>query len=200
MKILEICGEQIRVTDEEVDLFLADWDIMSRHWKPGAGSVFVDAGCGPGAWTLVALAKGAVTYSFDPKPNAVDILRRMILLNGFAQGTIIQAGLWKSPGKLPFGINSFKDPPVSEAYVVTLDGFFLGRTDRIDCINMDVEWCELEVLEGARGTLKKFHPKLIVEVHEGISMGAVEEEIALAGSYDFVREGGFLIAESGRAT
>lgn len=195
MKILPICGEQIKVTDEEANLFLADWDIMSRHWKPKVGSVFVDAGFGPGTWTLVALAKGAVTYSFDPKPNAVDILKRQILLNGFTLGTIVQAGLWKSSGRLPFGVNSFKDPPIGEAHVVTLDGFFLDTTDRIDCINMDVEWCELEALEGAREILKKFHPKLIVEVHQGISMDAVEKEISLAGSYRFIREDGFLIAE-----
>lgn len=195
MKILQICGEAIKVTDEEANLFLADWDVMARHLKPMLGSVFVDAGCGPGAWTLVALAKGAITYSFDPKPNAVDILKRQIVLNGFVRGTIVQAGLWKSSGMLPFGVNSFKDPPVGQAYAVTLDEFFIGKVDRIECINMDVEWCEMEVLEGARQVLKRFHPKLIIEVHNGISMDALEKEILLAGSYSFAREGDFLIAE-----
>jgi len=195
MKVLPICGEQIKVTDEEANLFLADWDVMFRHLKLSFGSVFVDAGCGPGAWTLVALAKGAITYSFDPKPNAVDILKRQIVLNGFIRGTIIQAGLWKTPGMLPFGVNSFKDPPVGKAYAITLDEFFIGKIDRLELINMDVEWCELEALEGARQVLKRFHPKLIIEVHQGISMDAVEKEISLAGSYSFAREGGFLIAE-----
>lgn len=199
MRTLPICGQEIKVTDEEADLFLADWDVMARHLDLSFGSVFVDAGCGPGAWTLAALAMGAITYSFDPKPNAVDILRRQIVLNGFIRGTIVQAGLWKTSGMLPFGVNSFKDPPLGQAYATTLDDFFIGKIDRIECINMDVEWCELEALEGARKALRQFRPKLIVEVHQGISMDDVEREIALAGPYRFSREDGFLIAEHPRA-
>jgi hypothetical protein len=44
----------------------------------------------------------------------------------------------------------------------TLDSF---NFDKVDLIKIDVEGLELSVLDGARETIGKFHPKIILETH-----------------------------------
>ena len=44
--------------------------------------------------------------------------------------------------------------------MMTMDGLKLAR---LDLIKIDVERMELEVLEGAKGTLQRFLPIIIVE-------------------------------------
>jgi FkbM family methyltransferase len=196
MAELVICGEKILLTDEHAGLFGSDMDIMGRHWKPNPGDVFIDAGFGPGTWTLVALAKGARTFSFDPKPYAVEILEKQIALNGFNQAMVVQKGLWNHTGSAPFGANSFKEHAVGEMPVTTLDEFFSEMpVDRVDCINMDVEWAEMEVIEGAQETIRKFLPKLVIEIHDDGSVQALEDNIKALGPYTVIRDAGFLIAE-----
>jgi len=197
MREIFICGQKLLVTDEEGNLIGSDQNLISRHWTPKPGDVCVDAGFGPGTWTLIALARGATTFSFDPKENATDILKRHIELNGFKLATVIQMGLWNAAAMLPFGANGFKEKEMSfERPCTTLDLHFSEHpVERVDYINMDVEGSEMNVLFGARKTLRRHLPKLIIEVHDMAEWDGLEEEIAAAGPYTFLRENNFLIAE-----
>lgn len=197
MREIVVCGEKILATEEEHSLIGSDQDLMSRHWTPKPGDVCVDVGFGPGTWTLVALARGARTYSFDPKENAADILRRHIEINHFKRARVIQMGLWNATAMVPFGVNGFKEKDLSsERPCTTLDAYFAEYVvERVDYINMDAEHSEMNILWGARKTLRRHLPKLIIEVHDKAQWDDLEEEIAAAGPYAFLREDNFLIAE-----
>jgi hypothetical protein len=64
-------------------------------------------------------------------------------------------------------------------------------------VNMDVESHELRVIRGAAKTLKKYKPKIVIEVHHmmGVSFEEVERELGLLGYRKFRRTPEFLIAE-----
>ena len=68
----------------------------------------------------------------------------------------------------------------------TLDAIVAERgLNRIDLVKIDVEGFEHEVLRGARDTLARFRPKLIVEWHNAFFDGRPEAARAL---YDLLTE------------
>lgn len=197
MREIVICGEKLLATDKEYNLLGSDQDLMSSHWTPKPDDVCVDVGFGPGTWTLVALARGARTFSFDPKADAADILKRHIELNGFTKAMVMELGLWNASAIVPFGANGFKEKEMSsEKACITLDLFFMVHVvERVDYINMDAEGSEMNILWGARRTIRRHLPKLIIEVHNPEEWDVLEEEISIAGPYTFIRKDNFLIAE-----
>jgi FkbM family methyltransferase len=196
MPDFKVFGKTIKTTDQDHQFMGTDVGLIEKHGTLKPGDVFVDGGFGPGTWTLAALAVGAQTFSFDPKALAVDILNRQIELNGFTGAKVIQGGLWSESGRRLFGSNSFFEgrggTPVD---VTSLDDFFRKHlVERLDLINLDVEWAELEVLVGARETIARFRPKLIIEIHEPCQVPDITKEIDRAGRHLFEQEGSFLIA------
>jgi len=181
-----ICGVKINVPDKLDSLLWADQELMARYWKVLHGDVCIDAGFGPGGWSLVALALGASVFAFDPRPYAVEILSQVLAVNSFPRCCVVQSGLWSCSA-----VRAFPDGP---APVIALDDFAEGiRMGRLDHINIDAEGAELEILRGARETIHKFHPRLIVEVHSD-AWDAVEKELKALGDYAFERFQGFVIA------
>ena len=190
---------------DKAGLLYHDKDIINRHWPIKAGDVCFDIGFGPGSWTLYALAKGGITYSFDPKPYAVGLLEEFTKLNGFTNGHIHQAGLMDRIWVLPFGNSSFKcDPKQVECncYATTMDAFCSGEStlstakiERLDYVNIDVESAELEVIRGGRETIRKFAPHIVIEIHAGVSETDLRRELSILHPYQFTLEpGNFLIA------
>jgi FkbM family methyltransferase len=199
MSTVQICGERINLVDGQEHLYGYDHAVMSRHWHPAPGKVFVDAGFGPGTWTLVALAKGATVHCFDPKPYCHKLLEGQLRLNSFQQGPVMNLfGVWKESGWATFGVNSFvNEQPTTSLPVVSLDDYFAKLPPcKVDCINMDVEWAEREVVQGAWEVLSTHAPKLIIEVHDEKYVVDLCREIwACRKEYRISRDGEFLIAE-----
>ena len=64
------------------------------------------------------------------------------------------------------------------------------KLDRVDAIKIDVEGAELQVLQGAVETLKRFHPKIVLEVVPAqlASFHTTPEEVA-----SFIKSAGYTI-------
>jgi FkbM family methyltransferase len=173
------------------NLLWHDEEIIGKHWswmiRPG--DVCIDAGFGPGGWTLVALAKGATVFAFDPKPYSVKILTELLAVNNFRDRcTIVQTGLGdKSTKEFLFENQWF--PSVSLDEVVAEK-----HLKRLDHVCMDVEGHELEVVQGGLETIRRFHPRLIMEIHGNEFWDSLERELKSLADYGFERLGGFLIA------
>lgn len=159
-------------------------------------SVFFDIGANCGSYTLLALSRGHTVVAFEASIPNFHRLNDNIRLNGFKAQTIA-VPLWKK--KEEIGWISAGEEPGTALHSIGPDGtkrlafpldFWTDPGSPIeiptpDYIKLDVDGCELEVIQGAVRTLrtvKKVQVELDVTVksHERIpgvlnTLGFVEE-------------------------
>ena len=173
---------------------------------PGPGAVVMDVGGTIGAvacWLAVRVGAAGRVIVFEPDAGNLETLRRNIVLNGVANVELIEKGAWESAGELEFHAggnytSSFRPTDYIEKRpdlyrvvripVTTIDAevarLGLGR---LDCIKMDIEGSEGPALRGARETLRRLRPAVIVETHrvEGrATLDEVREVLRDAGYAD----------------
>ena len=136
----------------------------------------LDVGANVGAVTL-ALAKyaGAAgkVYAFEPGPPNQQRLRRNLALNpALAERTeVLECGVGERPGELWWaeeagnpGNALLSQKGTHKIPVITFDDFARERPlGRVDFMKIDVEGMELQVMNGARELLRRFHPALYFE-------------------------------------
>ena len=155
-----------------------------RFWSRIAkGDVVMDVGAASGSYTLPALARGAAhVYAVAPEQKGVedwssDILLLSLDINGWrGRCSVLPFGLWSDTGwlvvfeheRMPEFHAPNEDPPPDRAMAVTtLDAVDREtlKLERLDWMKIDVEGGEVEVLCGARKTLARLRPRLVVEAH-----------------------------------
>jgi len=144
--------------------------------KPQAGDYVIDGGAcwGDASFYFASHVgnKGKV-YSFEFVPSNIDIINKNLDLNPTIKHIIdiIPHPLSdKSDQTVHFtdfgpstSLNSDEGPSVK---TLNIDDFVIKyKVKKIDYIKMDIEGCELDALEGAIKTLKKFRPKLAISVY-----------------------------------
>ena len=156
--------------EEDVTAFL-------RRTVPPDG-VVVDAGANIGVLSLLAarLAPAGLVYAFEPAPRSAEYVRRNARANGATNVVVEAVALSDHEGETAFATNA--DYPagahlaVDEASitvpVTTLDAWSARvGLRRLDLVKVDVEGAELLVLAGARATIRRFSPALVVECNAG---------------------------------
>jgi FkbM family methyltransferase len=131
-----------------------------------------------GVFTQRALARGASkVVAVEPDPVNLECLRRNFR-EEIAAGKVVLVpkGVWNSVTTLTFsestqnsGMNSFVEQEHGtkmQLPVTTIDSLVeeLGL-GRVDYIKMDIEGSEREALKGARKTLAKFRPRLMLDTY-----------------------------------
>lgn len=153
--------------------------------KEGRVKVFFDVGANYGLHTLLFLAHGIRTISFEPNPVCHDYLRRISELNGLdceIQPVALGAQeresveLWFPENDTWFGTT---DPAtrdrLSEELTgidvrqTTLDAFVKREALCPELIKIDTEGNELSVLRGGLETLRSVRPLIIFESWNGLS-------------------------------
>lgn len=141
--------------------FLRIYDVQG--FLPEKDHVVLDVGANYGDSSIWWAKKfGAKVIAFEPIPEIFFELEKNIRLNSvdvtaynvaIGQGEEIYGK--QSRGMLSTG---------SEKKIKTkkLDSYHF---DRVDLLKIDVEGFEYEVLNGAKETIKKFKPKIIIETH-----------------------------------
>jgi len=146
---------------------------------PGPG-VFLDVGANIGLYSVAwSIATARPHLALEPVPETAALCREVLAMNGIVANVWeIAAGrthgattLTASPG----GANnrsarehSKVGPGTPLVDVVTApldDRFARGGADAVAAIKIDVEGQELEVLEGAIGTIRRWKPRLVLECH-----------------------------------
>lgn len=158
-------------------------------------SVVFDVGAHAGQYTklfAIAAVEGRV-YAVEPGSYARSILRSVVWLHGLANVAALPMALGsgselgtltlpvKSRGGLGFGLAHLGTPgnrwdTVAQEIVAltTLDAVVAAlRLDRLDFIKADIEGWELRLLHGGRDSLRRFRPRLMLEL--------AEEHLARAG-------------------
>ena len=147
------------------------------------GMVMFDVGAYFGYYGLLAALHGGPTarvVAFEPFAPNFAMLAANKALNGFANVELVNQAVADVPGELTFrtppdsnrgsgglelAANAGSGPRVA---VTTLDAFVAANgIDRLDLIKMDVEGAEVRALAGARATLQRFSPVLMIELDPG---------------------------------
>jgi FkbM family methyltransferase len=135
------------------------------------GDSFVDIGANIGYFTVIAAnsvgGEGAV-HSYEPISENVELLKRNIDSNNLKNVNIRESVVSSFSGEIEIGISArkgqhstkkdFKERKKKKC--VTLDEEI---KQEIDLIKIDVEGAELQVIEGAMATIKRFKPAIILE-------------------------------------
>lgn len=148
------------------------------------GETWLDIGAHFG-YTALALSRlvgahGRV-FAFEPMIATAGCLAQSRQFNCLAQLSVIPFALGQPES---FGIDFLPTTrgmvdstigdstwlePISVARLEWLWPRICGENPRIDGVKIDVQGMELETLMGMRALLEKFQPKLVIEVHKGVS-------------------------------
>ena len=154
------------------------WDRMALNlinkYLPD-GAVILDIGANVGShtvyWALERQAKKI--YSFEPLGQTFEVLSKNIELNNLQDFvTISNKGLSNEKCKAKVrlfweqnvGGTSFMKSADGEHDFVPLDS--IDIPEKIDLIKIDVEGHEIEVLEGARDTIYRNKPIIVIETFD----------------------------------
>jgi FkbM family methyltransferase len=147
------------------------------------GSVSVDVGANLGYFTILMsqiVGKSGQTIAFEPMPDTVEMLRENIGVNRLGNVIVVDAaasdesgsirllsGASESVAKTASIIGYRLEGPAKTTVVrsIRLDDYFVGIDRLPNLIKIDVEGAELLALKGARETIKRSRPTLIVEIH-----------------------------------
>ena len=159
----------------------AVWDAVSGELCDGC--VMLDVGAHIGYFTLkasVRTGRGGRVVAFEPNPRTLEILRANVAASGAANVTIVPVACTDSETTLKFydasaGGNSMvsslsRSTAGLQAQEFTVRGRPIDNVirelgiERVDLVKVDVEGAELYVLRGARETLQRYHPKIVIEV------------------------------------
>lgn len=137
-------------------------------FRPGPGWTVVDAGANVGIYSLQQAVRGAAVHAFEPNPWCCARLKRAAAANT-VQVSITEAALGAAEGTavLQFGTSRSTEAKVAPSgkgvavKVMPLDSVSLGR---VDLMKIDVEFAEVELLKGAKETLKETS-RVVLEFH-----------------------------------
>jgi FkbM family methyltransferase len=195
----------IKGVDEPISL-IADDDLQVFHMQRGDGyeaqsleawaslinpeKVALDVGAYTGLYSIVAARKGALVLALEPMPANLRRLELNVELNNVhvstwgvaASDTIGLAHLYYNP-KVPLtsGASLENGIAVHSLDIIvdttTIDALALGF---VGAIKIDVERHELAVLRGARATIERDRPPILIETLDDEMRQAVQ---ALLSNY-----------------
>jgi FkbM family methyltransferase len=140
------------------------------------GDVVLDLGPYVGPYSLsaaIAVGTSGKVIALEPDETNRRQLERNLTLNAVTNCTVIPKAAWRRSGRVGWQTGDqpvwhHVDEKVSESTVeaISVDDLIAEqRLDRVDWIKLDIEGGEVEALEGAKQTLRRFRPALFVEIH-----------------------------------
>lgn len=174
--------------------------------------VFVDVGANVGAYTLQAAKMVGLhgrVIAFEPTSHTCSRLIKNIELNQFSNIKVIEAAAGDSVGETEFIIcesdnsNYMSGSLISQRNEVqrvrvkvdTIDAVLEREgTLRLDWLKIDAEGAEEKVLQGAKQSIRKFWPSILVEISGGCNGDAARFLVELGYSLHILTESGKLSA------
>lgn len=180
-KLFKICVLNRMAQDPSWFSFEDESGVRDRDWDIKPGDVVFDIGSAYGSYALTALASGAAFVAcFNPNREENAVLLDSLNENGWAgigKAHIHPGGVWSSRGFLRDTDQHFvgmwdASELDDKGQIALRDHFGVIPVDgcgiepaRLDWIKMDVEGAEVEVLKGAEQTIRRFKPRILVELH-----------------------------------
>lgn len=169
------------------------------HWFANyvrQGETWLDIGSHYG-YTALALCgfvgKQGRVFAFEPVVSTAGHLAQTRLLNKMQQLTVLPLALAMPESfelrQLPIVrgmVDSTLYPSTWQETILACRFDWLwpqicGRDSRLHGIKIDVQGMEVEVLRGMINTLRSHRPKLVIEIHQGVSREALLNTLESAG-------------------
>jgi FkbM family methyltransferase len=144
---------------------------VRRLVRPGI-KIF-DIGANAGFYTLAfsrLVGKTGHVWAFEPLPENIRNLRRHLALNALPNVTVVEAAVSRQSGTARFlqarsnSMGRLAEHGGMNVQTVTIDDI-CRDTGCPDVVKLDVEGAEAAVLEGARGTLARHRPAILLATH-----------------------------------
>lgn len=201
---IEFSGRDLWIRKEGdgrgIAYLLAEHDWMSRLSSDHAvrkGEIVIDVGAHVGIFTRKALDRGAAkVIAIEPDPLNVECLRRNFS-DEIADGrvVIVPEGAWDKEDSITLylgessGWNSVMGPQGAGAIDIRVrpidDMVAELKLDRVDLIKMDIEGAEIQALEGARATLLRDRPRIMIDTYQFAGQLPVLKNAVLAAHADY---------------
>ena len=170
----------------EISDQLGDEAFLLEFMIPKPGKCLVDIGASIGSWTFNIAKRGFEVYAYEPSPKAYEVLRERakkycnVHVFGYALGE--NDGIGRL-GYTAFGLSGTMDEEFNIPGSKTID-IAMRKLDslmiiQIGVIKIDTEGYEVPILKGAKNTIQKWQPTLIIEVHQdtGDALKTFSEEL-----------------------
>jgi FkbM family methyltransferase len=176
------------------DNYLEEEILRSGVWEPPAtqymqqalkpGMVAVDVGANIGYFSFLMahlVGRQGRVHAFEPYPGYVDRMCASLAVNDFEQIELHQVALsdrwgtqtlYKGLASARMCRWSHSDPAFNKVHdTVTIacmpfDDYAREGLDRLDLIKIDVDGHEMKVLQGARGSIERYKPAVLIELYE----------------------------------
>jgi FkbM family methyltransferase len=179
-----IGGETVRFPARWSRYYEADYEpetisFFREHLRPG--DTVLDIGGHIGLFAIVAaqlVGDAGKVFTFEPTPFTRSVLEEVVKLNDCCETVEVRGEAVSSrKGKATFfdtgdtlsnanslvrGDRRQREIPIT---MVSIDCFVEERGLEIDCLKIDVEGAELDVLRGARATFERFRPPTRLGLH-----------------------------------
>lgn len=152
------------------------------------GDVFVDVGAHVGNHAIYLALSGDITvHCFEPNGTIADVLERNIEQNRLtSRVTVYRVALGASDasGTLVLSPGNTGATRVTERDgggdipIRALADVYNGR---VDVLKVDVEGSEVDVVEGAIPTIRRFHPLIVIESGEATTVPELEDVLREEG-------------------
>lgn len=135
--------------------------------------LLIDVGAGRGLFSLgFCSLTGGTAYAFEPSPYMREGLWKNVQLNPEYDVRVVPIALGAESGEVDMGRNGGSQLAIHRdkqdgltVQTEALDNYICENEVAPDCIKIDVEGYELEVIKGALNCLRKHKPLVFLEVH-----------------------------------
>lgn len=174
-----------KVNDVPDDDYEGSEYFLKEFIVPQSGKCLIDVGASIGDWAFLVAKKGPKVYAFEPMPKAYNILKERAKDFPNVHPFPYAIGDKDTVGRLgfaAFGVSGVMDTEINlpgggtiDIPVRKLDSL---RFPEVGVIKIDTEGYETPVLQGAKETITKYKPVLIIEVHKqtGKALATFTEE------------------------
>lgn len=181
------------------EVFLEEIYTYLPEFVPAEGEHVVDVGAQFGDYAMlcsIGFHAGKVTL-FEPLTNNFKEIVETIRLNGVSNVIPNNMALSDKDGSMEIKISGKMAVKEGGDHVQTIGVSYLDKLidEPVHLMKIDVEGFEMDVLDGARHTITKYHPKIIIETHSAMLKKQVVEFLSNHG-YNLTQEGRMVYSDS----
>jgi FkbM family methyltransferase len=147
-------------------------NFLAEYMLPDHGKCFVDVGANVGGWTFIVAKKGFDVHAFEPGPKAFAILKARAKKYPNVHPYPYALGDEDKTTRLGFAafdsggiVGEAVDLPGGGTVSIALRRLDSLHLPEVGVLKIDTEGFEIPILQGAKQTIQRCKPRLIIEVH-----------------------------------